>query len=716
VVGVLVAAVWACPGTSPASAAETLVPARVTMPPVIDGDLSDAAWEQVPHVTGFKTWRPDFGLLMADQTIVYYTYDSENMYFAFRAFDREPGRIKASVTSRDNIVTDDWICINLDSFNDQQALYALYVNPLGIQGDSRYAAGREDYGFDAVWYSAGRLDDQGYTVEVRVPFKSLRYASGDPVRMGVVFERHVGYRSEGGTYPPLSPSAGTNFLIQTIPIEFAKIKHYTLLEVLPDATYSQQDAAGEGRLARTSSGGDFGVTAKYGLTSQLVVDAAVNPDFSQVEADAGQIDVNLRYALFFPEKRPFFLEGQDVFNFAASTYGLLDAVVHTRNIGNPLVGVKVSGKLSALNTISSLYAADELPPSDGGAGDRYAHVAILRYKRTLSQDSYVGGFYTGREEGSGFNRVAGGDASLRLDQSSALGFHAFGSSTRDAGEADAVSGYALGADYTRNTRNLSLYTAAFDISPRFETRSGFLTRSGVLNAKAFVTPKLYPTGSVIQRVEPRIVIDHLRDTESGLWEGWNEAGVGLVFPRSAKLVVKYHWSSEVYRAQEFPTSGLDVQAAAQFTRWLRISASVGRSRAIYYSESPLSGRTTRGSLSVVFQPSEKWYEGLTLTYANFDPADGGLRLYDYAITRSKTTYQVNRYLFFRAVVEYNSFRRQLLTDFLGSFTYIPGTVLHVGYGSLYEKLRWEDGAWVPGRDLLETRRGLFFKVSYLWRL
>ena len=307
------ALVVACPPA--AGAADPLKPLRATTPPVIDGDLGDAVWQSAPTVTGFKTWMPDYGKDMPDQTVVYYAYDAENLYFAFRAFDSEPGRIKASIAARDGITADDWICINLDSFSDQQSLYGLYVNPLGIQGDSRFAAGREDFGFDAVWYSAGRIDDQGYTVEVRIPFKSLRYGDANPVRMALIFERRITRRSEQGTYPPLDPKVGPNFLTQNIPIEFADIRHYKLVEILPDAIYDyQMQRVGES-LERTSSGPEFGLTAKYGVTAQLVFDGAVNPDFSQVEADAGQIDINRRYALFFPEKRPFFLEGRDSFNY-----------------------------------------------------------------------------------------------------------------------------------------------------------------------------------------------------------------------------------------------------------------------------------------------------------------------------------------------------------------------------------------------------------------
>ena len=172
-----------------------LLPLRLDTPPVIDGDLGDAAWQRSPKVTGFKTWTPDFGIVMDDQTEVWYAYDSENLYFAFRCFDREPDKVKASMASRDNIEADDWVCINLDSFGDQQSLYAFYINPLGIQRDTRLAAGQEDAGFDAVWSSAGRIDQQGYTIEVGIPFKSLRYDRADLVKMGVVFERSVRRRA-----------------------------------------------------------------------------------------------------------------------------------------------------------------------------------------------------------------------------------------------------------------------------------------------------------------------------------------------------------------------------------------------------------------------------------------------------------------------------------------------------------------------------------------
>jgi len=708
------ALVSVCP--PPAGAADPLKPLRTSTPPVIDGDLGDAVWQSAPTVTGFKTWMPDYGKDMPEQTVVYYAHDAENVYFAFRAFDSEPGKIKASIAARDGITTDDWICINLDSFGDQQALYGLYVNPLGIQGDSRFAAGREDFGFDAVWYSAGRIDDQGYTIEVRIPFKSLRYANANPVRMALIFERRITRRSESGTYPPLDPKVGPNFLIQNIPIEFADIRHYKLVEILPDAVYDYQMQRTGESLERAASGPEFGLTAKYGVTAQLVFDGAVNPDFSQVEADAGQVDVNRRYALFYPEKRPFFLEGRDSFNYAGADYSPMQSVVHTRTIVNPIGGARLTGKLAAADSIAAIYAVDDQPDSAVEAGGPdYAQAAVLRYKRSLRGDSYLGGFYTGREEGDAFNRVYGGDGSLRVTQAGALGFYAFGSTTRPHGGAT-TDGHSVLANYAHDNRKMSLYLQALDISQGFDTWTGYLTRAGVFQTSVLLAPRFYPKSTVVRLIEPRVIADYVRDAESGLWEEWYQGGLSLVLPRSGRITANYHSSNEVFERESFDTSGVVVQASGQLTKEFRIQGSTSHQKAIYYSADPFAGTSTSASLVLLYQPSEQWLFDLRGTYSGFSQASDGRRLYDYGIYRAKATYQWNRYLFFRGIGEYNTYRRQLLTDFLASFTYIPGTVFHIGYGSYYEKLEWQTDRYGPGRDLLETRRGFFVKASYLWRL
>ena len=273
----LPALAWAAPDRS------FFRPLRTATPPAVDGRLDDPVWREAPSLAAFMSFIPDFGREPSEKTVAYMAYDDESLYFAFKCYDREPGKVKASVASRDTIRPDDWICVNLDTFNDQQSLYAFYVNPLGIQTDSRFASGKEDFSVDIVWEGGGRLDPDGYSVELRVPFKSIRYAGKKRVEMSIFFERFIQRRSEHVSYPALDAARGYFFLTQMMPLELENIKQYTLLEVLPGFTHALRYARDEatGRMAREEPyprtfgqvlSEDVSLTAKYGLTSKLILD------------------------------------------------------------------------------------------------------------------------------------------------------------------------------------------------------------------------------------------------------------------------------------------------------------------------------------------------------------------------------------------------------------------------------------------------------------
>lgn len=696
-----------------------LKPLKTTRPPVIDGKLDDSVWTEAPSVTGFKTFIPDFGRDISENTVAYMAYDSENLYFAFQCYDREPDKIKATLSKRDDIKTDDMICINLDSFNDQQSLYALYVNPLGVQMDSRFSSNKEDFSVDIVWYSAAQLHARGYAVEIRIPLKSIRYSSGERVEMGIFFERAISRRSEHGSYPPLDPAKGYAFLTEMAPLEYFGLREYTLLELLPAFTFHQNYTQSQGRLVRDKAKPDLSLTGKYGLTPSLILDGAYNPDFSQVEADAGQVDVNLRYDLYFPEKRPFFLEGSDIFNLAGiSDLSYPTEAVHTRDIIDPKGGVKLSGKLGRKDTVAGIFAADEISQVDAvpGLGPGYAYFLIARYRRTLRADGYLGAFFTDREWGGRFNRVAGPDGQVRLSQSTLLSFHALGSFTRDGEAAPLRNGQAAGLDILYDTRNLRIDALFQGISRDFATDSGYLTRTGFVQAGFSISPLLYPNSEVLRKISPTLTSLQLRDEASGLWETYDGLTLNFTLVRSSRVSLGYVYSTEVYLGRRFATNGWQAQVSSQITKQLYFRVLFRDGKAIRYADQPFQGYGQRALASLIYQPSEKINWALDFTYSDLFREAGSEKIYDYTILRNRLTYQVNKYLFFRGIVEYNAYRRELLTDFLASFTYIPGTVIHVGYGSLYEKIRWEDGAYAPARELLETRRGFFFKASYLWRL
>ncbi|MCP4726412.1 MAG: carbohydrate binding family 9 domain-containing protein, partial [bacterium] len=604
-------------------------PIKTDTPPKIDGILDDSVWMDAPNETGFKTWYPDYEKEMKEKTVVYYAYDSENLYFAFKCYDSEPDKIKASVTSRDNIRPDDWVCLNLDTFNDQQTVYSFYINPLGIQMDAKSSVVAEDYNYDAVWYSEGKINADGYSVEVRIPFKSIRFSHNDPVEMGVIFERQIRRHSELGTYPPLDPKQGPNFFTQTRTLIYQDIKHYRLFEVLPSVTYGKSSSINQGKLKSDKDESDLSLTAKLGLTSRLILDGTVNPDFSQVEADAGQVDFNQRFALYYPEKRPFFLEGNEHFYFGGSSHGdPFGSAVHTRMIENPDIGVKMTGKVGDNSTIASIYAYDDIPDYLN-EGD-YANVGIFRYKYALNQDSFVGGFLSDREIDSGFNRVAGADAQIRINPQSRIGLHGFVSQNEEADETESETGHAVGINYYYNTRDYIFDLRAHDLSDDFISRTGYVTRTGVTRLRGGALRYFYPKNTeIIKRIEPMVHTVHIRDKLSDLWENGNMFDLTFVFPRSTRFRVGYAKSTEIYNSEKFKTDNFRMIASSQFTKQVSFSLSYYNSKKIRYEANPYQGKGTTASGSVIFQPNDNLYSSLSYTYRDLYRDSNDEKIFDY---------------------------------------------------------------------------------------
>lgn len=696
-----------------------LRPLRAPAPPVLDGRLDDPVWQSAPSVTDFETFIPEFGKKQPERTVAYMAYDADNLYFAFRCFDPEPSKIKAAMSKRDDMAKDDFVCINLDTFGDQQSLYAFYVNPLGVQGDSRFASGREDFSVDLVWDSAARIDAEGYAVEIRIPLKSIRYTHGDVVRMAVFFERTIARRGEHGSFPALDPARGYAFLPQMAPMEYAGVKRPLVLELLPAFTYAQTRVREEDRLVKRPDAQEWSLTAKYGITPSLILDATVNPDFSQVEADAGQIDANLRFGLFFAEKRPFFLEGSESYNVAGTSFGPLKTVVHTRTIQDPRWGAKLSGKLRPDDTVAVLAAVDapSAPPQapPGTPDPPSAQVSVLRYKLTTREDGYLGAFLAARDQDGRRNRVYGPDGQVRLGPSDMLSWHAFGSSLREAEGAETRSGHALGLELQHDTSRLAVNAAFHEVSEDFAADTGFLTRSGIALGTLSATPKFYPKGGWFRRLDATAGASGLKDRESGLMEEDRWISLTGISRGNASVTLAVHDATEVFLGRRFGADGISLSARNQFSKSFTLQGSYWRGQGIRYVAEPFQGRGSTASLTATLQPTENLAWTLAWSHADFFRSGSGEKVYDYHIYRSRLVYQVDRYLFFRAVLEYNAYRKQLLTDFLASYTYIPGTVLYLGYGSLYRKQAWEAGEYRPASSLLEMQRGLFFKASYLWR-
>ena len=688
---------------------------KTSSPPVIDGVLDDPVWAETTKYSDFRTYMPEFGQPASFETSAMITFDDENIYVAFDCKDPEPDKIKATISARDQIKSEDWVCINMDPFFDQQSMVNLYVNPLGIQEDGRSSGKKEDTGADYVFYSMGSINSGGYQVELKIPFKSLRYRKKEPVVMGFILERKIQRFSEQSTWPALKEEQGMNFRIQTYPFAFSGIRHYTLLEAIPAFTYSYHKVHENGNFETKVNKPSVSLTGKVGLTSQLVLDMALNPDFSHVESDAGQIEENQRYALYYPEKRPFFQEGKENFDIAGiSQYSYFQQVFHTRRIQNPLAGIKLSGKLNDKNRLALLYALDEPFEDTDSSGIRPSFI-ISRYRYNIKKDTYLGAVGTFREGCDTWNRVVGMDGRIRLSPSSTAEFNLLGSSNNGLAGGDAVNDWLGTFLYSKGTSKIQYSIELQHIGRDFSSESGYLMRSGINKLFGTIKYNFYSSNGFFRRFSPYMFSLNNQDLHSSLWENDFGAGISLSGEQSTRIDFFVNPCNEVYRSGKYKTHNFHLSAQSQVLKSQRISMEYRFGYLTRYIETPYTGYGSMGNITLIFQPVQKFQSELKMTYSDFYRLKTGIKDSRYMIVRSKNTFQINSKLFLRAIAEYNSFEKDLSLDLLASFTYIPGTVVHLGYGSLFRQTEWSGHEYQPGSDYLEIKRGIFFKASYLWR-
>ena len=688
-----------------------------TAPPVLDGVLDDEIWQQSPQISGFKSFVPDFGQSIPFKTIAYVAHDEDNLYFAIKCFD-EPDKIKTSIAARDRIRGDDWICINLDTYNGGQSLFGLYVNPSGIQMDTQFAAGQEDIGVDLIWYSAAKIDDEGYSVEMKIPFKSIRYSDDDgDVEMGVIFERRISRLSTQVSYPALDPEKGFAFLTQMMPLNYSGVRKFSLVEVLPAVTYLNNNVE-EGGQKVNSSEFEPSLTTKIGITSELVLDATLNPDFSQVESDVGQVEVNQRFAVFYPERRPFFLEGSQNFNFAGTgMFSPVRQVVNTRTIVSPRAATKLTGKIGDKNIISAIYAEDRADESLSDFNeDETADVGIIRYMRAFTQDSYLGFVGTHRSRNGAHNTVVGFDGQYRFKEANVVSGNFLNSTVLANRNGNATSNNSMSFRLARNTRTFGGNIQLEDIGQDFQSQVGFVTRTGITRLSGSLSPKLFPKKeSLIQRWDFTVYGSLTKDKPSNLNESVLYGSIAANLPRQTRLSVSADRSTEIYRGVEYKDGSISLSASSQLNKRVRVSSGYDWDNGIYYqSEEQGYGKRIRNSLD--YQASDKLNIQVNHNFSSLYNEETDAKYFDVHIVRGRIVYQANQYLFFRAIAQYNSLSEVWSPNFLASFTYIPGTVVHLGYGTQLERIEWDGQNYRPSDNYLQTFSGFFFKASYLWRL
>ena len=718
-------------------------PVRVSTPPAIDGRLDDDAWADAVRITDFVQLRPLDGAPATESTEVYLAYDSTAIYFGFRARYTEPDTIRANRSDRDQTFRDDLITVYFDTFLDQQRAYVFTVNAYGVQGDSIVSARgrgggfgrrrgggggglpRGDRSWDALFMTGGRMVDDGFTAEMAIPFKSLRYPQRDGAaahRWGLQIARRIGGKDETVVWSPVSRSIA-GFLPQMGVMEgLTGVSTSRNLEILPTFTTIQFGSidAPTGDFSTGDPKPEGGVNVKYGVTSNLTADFTLNPDFSQIESDRPQIEVNERFALFYPELRPFFLEGAEIFNIV----GPINAV-HTRTIVDPLYGAKLTGKVGR-TTVGVLYANDQAPGTSDDATaaaiGQAADVFVGRVRYDLYAESHIGAIVTNRDFLDSHSRLAGIDSNFRLGSTHSIAFRAMGTQHRDMDGLE-TSGHFLEAVLRKRGRNLSYRLVSYMLSPDFKTDVGFVRRTDQRRTFGSISYQWWPESWLINwGPEVRYSRDFAFD--GNLQDENADVGLNFNFARNFGMNGTVSRDMERYSGINFFKTSYRLFGRYSTTRY-GFGLGLNRGDEIFYDPgNPFLGRQTSLFSFITLRPFPRLQSDININTRRFVDTLGGGDVFNVKIYRALSTYQFTDRFVFRNIAEYNTLDKTLALNLLLTYRVNAGTVFYVGYDDHHQQAdlieRDRDGDGVPDRlyytsERRRTNRALFLKLQYLFR-
>ena len=677
----------------------------------------------------------------------------------FVAFDSEPEKIRARMSRRDNTLGDDFVEVTLDTFHDQRRGYMFISNPFGIQTDALWTEGGRgqasgpgpgpgqgnvDPTFDTLWYSRGQLTDQGYVVWMAIPFKSLRFPTTDRQNWGVTLLRTIPRQNEWSYWPRVSSriegrlnqagtilinrnlSLGRNF--QLIP--FGLFRSFRAL----DTRDPQQP-----RFLTDRVDPDLGLDSKFVFKDSLVLDVAVNPDFSQVESDQPQVTVNRRFEVLFPEKRPFFLENSNFFRTPIN-------LVFTRRIADPQFGIRLTGKTGPY-AIGAMLIDDESPgkgvPDTSLLAGKRAHFGILRVSRDISVQSTLGFTYTHRQFEDSFNRVAGMDGRFKLDQNWVASFQAATSWARFL-EASQTAGPAYFAELKRSGRQFSYNFQYEDLSPGFLTQPGFVLRNDIRRIQQLVNYRFRPEGEHLIAWGPILRLEQV----------WDHAGTRLdwivnprftfEFTRQTRFGIFYRTGRERIRPQDFTVltgnqdfsvNGRGFFVNSDYFSKVGINGRLSWGKSINFVPSagkePRLAKSANGDFGLRLRPITPLRIDNTYLFGRLVDRTKGGSIFNNHIVRSRWNWQFSREMSMRVILQYNAtLSNQELTalpttknfnaDFLFTYLVNPWTVLFIGYNTNAQNIDL-----VPtenGTEIVRTRssfqndsRQFFVKFSYLFR-
>jgi hypothetical protein len=712
---------------------------RVEKPIAVDGVIDAAEWNGVaPIEIPFETFPKD-NVAAAIKTEAFVGYDHNNLYVAFRAFDPDPKAIRAHLTDRDSAYSDDFLGIAVDTFNDERRAFEFFVNPLGVQMDltNNDLSGNEDDSWDAIWSSSGKIHGDRYEVEMAIPFSQLRFkeAAGEQtwgIDMLRIYPRDSRYRF--GLHP--QDRNRSCYVCQFSKLTgFEGIAPGKNIEITPTLTTHRTDSRAS--IGTPIENGKFeaepGVTARWGMTPNLTLLGTINPDFSQVEADSAQLDINTTFALFFNEKRPFFLEGADFFESPMN-------VVYTRTIASPDWGAKLTGK-EGRNGGGLFIAQDAvtniLIPGSQGSGltqiDDKSFAGVARYRYDVGKNNNISALVTARDAGDYSNLVAGIDGLFKLTPRDTITAQAMTSRTkyplaiqRDFDQpGGTLSDETFYLRYAHSTRNWYWNARHENVGTDFRADSGFMPRVDYHFSAAGVERTWWAANDGKKRW-------YTRKFWGGDWDRMVEQSTGQELEQEFETWFGFGGPMQSYVS-------FDVGARDRFfndrsfkdEQFINIYAEFTPLKQLFAALEINAGdqidfANTRPATRMRIAPEVRYRASrnldLNLRYVDERLNVAGGRLFDARQTELRAVYQFNLRTFVRAVVQYTDIERNpslytfpidqrsqdLFPQFLFSYKLNPQTVLFVGYSSS----RFGNETL----DLTETDRTLFVKIGYAWTM
>jgi uncharacterized protein DUF5916 len=751
-------------------------PPRLEAAIEVDGKLDEPAWGKAARLVEFSQYQPVDGRPAAEPTEALVWYGPDAIYFGIRARELHGDVVRATRANRDNITSEDNVQILLDTFDSHRLAFLFGVNPLGVQQDGtrsdqfgggaggrsatgggdreiNFLEGNVDLNPDYAFESRGRLVEGGYEVEIRIPFKSLRYQDRAVQTWGINVLRRVQHSGYQDSWTP-ALRGSASFLSQSGTLEeLHELKRGLVLEVTPTAT-GRLDGAAEpapGTGWDYDKAGELGADVRWGIRQNLTLNATWNPDFSQVEADVGQVLLNERFALFYPEKRPFFLEGLELFDTPSQ-------LIYTRNITAPRAGLKLAGKLGRTQ-VAVLSAGDDADFSWGGHHTPW--FAAARLRTDLGGNSTVGAVLTTREDGGSHSRLAGADLRIYHSRLYYIELQAAQSATDSLGTTH--NGPLLTAAWDRTGRAWGFHYSLRALGPGFKAAAGFVNRTGIIDAGVHNRLSFYggpdallqtwTTFFSIQRIwdysnpgDGAVEGNESISPSARLRGGWQLNGsVGRsFFSYDPADYAGYSVENGIGGQPPFLPFTVPGPERNQWSGSLRVTtptyrqftatASIAHGRVPIFSEAA-PGTSLRLDGSVDLRPTAALRATVLLSRLTLARRRDGSRFSTETIPRVKVEYQVSRALFVRVVGQYSArsqvpledragrpilrdgsadggfTRNELRMDWLFSYRPTPGTLVYLGYGSTLEEPRQ-----FRFNDLHRSADGFFGKLSYLFRM